>query len=47
MCKKLSERVWLVAAQTPTPNRVRLGMAGPVVRTPKNDKSETQKFRFS
>ena len=33
-CKKLSEHIWLVAAQTPTSNRVRLGMAGPVVRTP-------------
>ena len=34
MCKKLSEHIWLVAAKTPTSNRVRLGMAGPVVRTP-------------
>ena len=34
MCKKLSEHIWLVAAQTPTSNRVRLGLAGPVVRTP-------------
>ena len=32
--KKLSEHIWLVAAQTPTSKRVRLGMAGPVVRTP-------------
>ena len=34
ICKKLSEHIWLVAAQTPTSNRVRLGLAGPVVRTP-------------
>ena len=34
MCKKLSELIWLVAAQTPASNRVRLGLAGPVVRTP-------------
>ena len=34
MCKKLSELIWLVAAQTPTSNHMRLGMAGPVVRTP-------------
>ena len=47
MAKKLSEHIWLVTAQTPTSNRVRLVMAGPVVRTPANIKSEIRKFRFS
>ena len=41
MCaKKLCEHIWLVAAQTPISNRVRLGMTGPVGRTPANNKSE-------